>query len=160
MAIERRNVLIACKMIELLQDYQLQELLDLLNERSETALHLAVSANLVEVVDMLLLTGSRISFCDSLGNSALHRAVYENAIDSLNVLLGHCKRNGFRLDSTNDDGFTPLHLAVMCKNLKVTKILLERGSSYVLRDLKHGHNILHIAVETVSCTFRMSFHEQ
>lgn len=150
MAIERRNVLISCKMIELLQDYQLQELLDLFNERSETALHLAVSANLVEVVDMLLLTGSRISFCDSRGNSALHRAVYENAIDSLNVLLGHCRRNGFRLDSTNDDGFTPLHLAVMCKNLKVTKILLERGASHVLRDLKHGHNILHIAVESDS----------
>ncbi|XP_065086479.1 nuclear factor NF-kappa-B p105 subunit isoform X2 [Ochlerotatus camptorhynchus] len=150
MAIERRNVPIACKLVELLQDNQLHELLDLFNERSETALHLAVSANLVEVVDVLLLSGSRISFCDSRGNSALHRAVYENATDSLNVLLGHCKRNGFRLDSTNDDGFTPLHLAVMCKNLKVTKILLERGASHKLRDLKHGHNILHIAVESNS----------
>lgn len=150
MAIERRNITIACKLVELLQDHHLLDMLDLFNERNETALHLAVSANLVEVVDVLLLTGSRISYCDSRGNSALHRAVYENALDSLNVLLGHCKRNGFRLDSTNDDGFTALHLAVMCKNLKATKVLLDRGASYVLRDLKHGNNILHIAVESVS----------
>ncbi|XP_021697567.1 nuclear factor NF-kappa-B p110 subunit isoform X1 [Aedes aegypti] len=150
MAIERRNITIACKLVELLQDHHLLDMLDLFNERNETALHLAVSANLVEVVDVLLLTGSRISYCDSRGNSALHRAVYENALDSLNVLLGHCKRNGFRLDSTNDDGFTALHLAVMCKNLKATKVLLDRGASYVLRDLKHGNNILHIAVESDS----------
>ncbi|XP_062542582.1 nuclear factor NF-kappa-B p110 subunit isoform X2 [Armigeres subalbatus] len=150
MAIERRNVTIACKLVELLQDYHLLDMLDMFNERNETALHLAVSANLVEVVDVLLLTGSKISYCDSRGNSALHRAVYENALDSLNVLLGHCKRSGFRLDSTNDDGFTALHLAVMCKNLKAAKVLLDRGASYVLRDLKHGNNILHIAVESDS----------
>ncbi|XP_055625537.1 nuclear factor NF-kappa-B p110 subunit isoform X2 [Toxorhynchites rutilus septentrionalis] len=149
-AIERRDVMIACKLVALLVDYHLRELLDLSNERNETALHLAVTANLVEVVDTLVLSGARISCCDYRGNSALHRAVVENAFESLGALLDHCKRSGLRVDSTNDEGYTVWHVAVMCKNLKITRLLMERGVSYTGRDVKHGNNILHIAVESDS----------
>lgn len=150
MAIERRELAVSCKLIELLQEFHLHDLLGLVNERSETALHLAVSTNQVGIVESLLLAGVRISCCDYKGNSALHRAVAENCGDALDVLLGHCKRNGFRWDTANDDGYSPLQLAVACRNLRIVKLLLDRGASTTERDLKHGNNILHIAVESDS----------
>ncbi|XP_058836627.1 nuclear factor NF-kappa-B p110 subunit isoform X2 [Topomyia yanbarensis] len=149
-AIERRDITIACKLIEVLRNYNLQELLDLMNERHENALHLAVSAYLAEIVDALLLAGANLNGCDYRGNSVLHRAVVEGSTESLGVLLEHCKRIGARLDATNDEGFSALHLACMCKNLRITRLLLERGASHTARDLKHGNNILHIAVESDS----------
>ncbi|XP_055533434.1 nuclear factor NF-kappa-B p110 subunit isoform X1 [Wyeomyia smithii] len=149
-AIERRNVTIVCKLIDLLLNYRLPELLNLMNERNESALHLAVSANLVEVVEALLLAGTNINGCDYRGNSVLHRAVVEGAIESLSTLMDHCKRIGARVDVTNDDGVTALHLAIMCKNLKITRLLLDSGCSHTVRDLKHGNNILHISVESDS----------
>lgn len=150
MAIERQEVSIACKLANLLQDYQLLALLDLCNEKNESALHLAVSANLVEVVDVLLQLGATMTICDFRGNTVIHRAVVDGSLDSLDVLLSHCKRAGVRVDTTNDEGCTALHLAVMCRNLKITRLLLERGASQAQRDLKHGNNILHIAVESDS----------
>lgn len=152
MAIERRESVISCKLVELLQEFQLHDLLRLVNDRNETALHLAVFSNQVAVVESLLLAGVRISCCDYKGNSALHCAVVENCAESLDALVGHCKRNGLRWDTANDDGYSPLQLAVMCRNLRVTKLLLDRGASPTERDLKHGNNILHIAVESVRFT--------
>lgn len=152
MAIERRESVISCKLVELLQEFQLHDLLGLVNDRNETALHLAVFSNQVAVVESLLLAGVRISCCDYKGNSALHCAVVENCAESLDALVGHCKRNGLRWDTANDDGYSPLQLAVMCRNLRVTKLLLDRGASPTERDLKHGNNILHIAVESVRFT--------
>ncbi|XP_055606243.1 LOW QUALITY PROTEIN: nuclear factor NF-kappa-B p110 subunit [Uranotaenia lowii] len=150
MAIERRNASISRHLIELLQAYQLLFLIDLSNERSETALHRAISGNVPELVQLLLEAGSKTNICDQRGNSALHRAVVENAGESLAVLINHCKRIGARLDITNDDGCTVLHMAVMHKNLKLVRMLLEKGASPSQRDLKHGNNILHIAVESGS----------
>lgn len=150
MAIERREAAVSCKLIALLQEFQLHDLLGLVNDRTETALHLAVSSHQVDVVESLLLAGVRISCCDYKGNTALHCAVLENGVDVLEALVGHCKRNGLRLDTANDDGYSPLQLAVMCRNLRITKLLLERGASAKGRDLKHGNNILHIAVESDS----------
>ncbi|XP_058466428.1 nuclear factor NF-kappa-B p110 subunit [Malaya genurostris] len=150
MAIERRDIVIACKLIEVLRNYRLRELLDLINERSENAIHLAVSANLTEIVDALLLAGANLNVCDYRGNSILHRAIVEGSTESLSTLLEHCKRIGARLDATNDDGVSPLHLACMCKNLRIMRLLLDQGASHTVRDLKHGNNILHIAVESES----------
>uniref|UniRef100_A0A8D8CWH8 Nuclear factor NF-kappa-B p110 subunit n=1 Tax=Culex pipiens TaxID=7175 RepID=A0A8D8CWH8_CULPI len=150
MAIERRESVISCKLVELLQEFQLHDLLGLVNDRNETALHLAVSSNQVAVIESLLLAGVRISCCDYKGNSALHCAVVDNCAEALDALVGHCKRNGLRTDTANDDGYSPLQLAVMCRNLRIAKLLLDRGASPTERDLKHGNNILHIAVESDS----------
>uniref|UniRef100_A0AAG5DBR2 RHD domain-containing protein n=1 Tax=Anopheles atroparvus TaxID=41427 RepID=A0AAG5DBR2_ANOAO len=147
-AIARNDTTIARKLIELLDEYRLTgELLDLPNDRNETALHLAVTANNGPVVESLLSAGAQLNFCDYRGNTALHRAVVENVPDMVQLLL---QAKDARLDSTNDDGLTPLQAAVYAKNLKITRILLDAGAPVSERDLKHGNNILHIAVDNDS----------
>uniref|UniRef100_A0A2M4BAT5 Putative ipt domain of the transcription factor nfkappab n=1 Tax=Anopheles marajoara TaxID=58244 RepID=A0A2M4BAT5_9DIPT len=154
-AIERNDTTIACTLIELLEEYSLcEELLDLPNERNETALHLAVSANRNAIVKALLASGANPNYCDYRGNTALHRAIVENAPEMVSLLLQHkgsYKGNGGQLfDCCNDDGLTPLQAAVYTKNLKLTRMLIEAGANVEEKDLKHGNNILHIAVDNDS----------
>lgn len=152
-AIRRNDTTIACKLIELLHEYQLaEELLDLPNDRNETGLHLAVSCNSEPIVKALLGAGAKLHFCDYRGNTPLHRAVVENVPDMVRLLLLQRRPGqpgGLRLDCTNDDGLTALQAAVYARNLKITRILLEAGASVREKDLKHGNNILHIAVDNV-----------
>uniref|UniRef100_A0A182QGU8 RHD domain-containing protein n=1 Tax=Anopheles farauti TaxID=69004 RepID=A0A182QGU8_9DIPT len=150
-AIRRNDATIACKLIELLDEYRLtDELLDLPNDRNETALHLAVSANNDQIVETLLRAGAQLHFCDYRGNTALHRAVVENVPEMVRLLLRHGQKDDSRLDCTNDDGLTALQAAVYARNLKITRILIEAGASVRDKDLKHGNNILHIAVDNDS----------
>uniref|UniRef100_A0A182LVB2 RHD domain-containing protein n=2 Tax=Anopheles culicifacies TaxID=139723 RepID=A0A182LVB2_9DIPT len=147
-AVRRNDTTIACKLVELLDEFRLtDELLDLPNDRNETALHLAVSTNNETVVEALLKAGAKLNFCDYRGNTALHRAVVENVPDVVRLLLRHGQTGGSRLDCTNDDGLTALQAAVYARNLKITRILIDAGASVREKDLKHGNNILHIAVD-------------
>uniref|UniRef100_A0A2M4AE14 Putative ipt domain of the transcription factor nfkappab n=1 Tax=Anopheles triannulatus TaxID=58253 RepID=A0A2M4AE14_9DIPT len=154
-AIERNDTTIACTLIELLEEYSLcEELLDLPNERNETALHLAVSANQETIVKALLAAGANPNYCDYRGNTALHRAIVENAPEIVSLLLQHKGSpkgtSGQLFDCCNDDGLTPLQAAVYTKNLKLTRMLIEAGANVEEKDLKHGNNILHIAVDNDS----------
>ncbi|XP_058166663.1 nuclear factor NF-kappa-B p110 subunit [Anopheles ziemanni] len=150
-AIRRDDTTIAQMLIALLDEYGLtDELLDLPNDRNETALHLAVTANNGPVVAALLAAGAALNYCDYRGNTALHRAVVENVPEMVRLLLKHMRANGARMDSTNDDGLTPLQAAVYAKNLKITRILIDAGAPVCERDLKHGNNVLHIAVDNDS----------
>uniref|UniRef100_A0A182T7V4 Rel homology dimerisation domain-containing protein n=1 Tax=Anopheles maculatus TaxID=74869 RepID=A0A182T7V4_9DIPT len=150
-AIRRNDTTVACKLIELLDEFRLtDELLDLPNDRNETALHLAVSTNNASIVEELLKAGAKLNFCDYRGNTALHRAVVENVPDMVRLLLRHGQTGGSRLDCTNDDGLTALQAAVYARNLKITRILIDAGASVREKDLKHGNNILHIAVDNDS----------
>ncbi|XP_058053834.1 nuclear factor NF-kappa-B p110 subunit isoform X2 [Anopheles bellator] len=160
-AIQRNDTTIACKLIELLEEYELcDDLLDLPNGRNETALHLAVTANSGRLVEALLRAGAQPNYCDYRGNTALHRAVVENAPDMVTLLLAHMAKGRGRkvgggkqpqrIDCSNDDGLTPLQAAVYARNLKVTRLLLDAGASVHETDLKHGNNILHIAVDNDS----------
>uniref|UniRef100_A0A182YJK6 Uncharacterized protein n=1 Tax=Anopheles stephensi TaxID=30069 RepID=A0A182YJK6_ANOST len=150
-AIRRNDTTIACKLIELLDEFRLtDELLDLPNDRNETALHLAVSTNNESIVRELLKAGAKLTFCDYRGNTALHRAVVENVPAMVRLLLRHGQAGRSRLDCTNDDGLTALQAAVYARNLKITRILIDAGASVREKDLKHGNNILHIAVDNDS----------
>ncbi|XP_035794403.1 nuclear factor NF-kappa-B p105 subunit-like isoform X2 [Anopheles albimanus] len=154
-AIERNDTTIARTLIELLEEYSLcEELLDLPNERNETALHLAVSANQNTIVKALLAAGANPNYCDYRGNTALHRAIVENAPEMVSLLLQHkgspAGSGGQLFDCCNDDGLTPLQAAVYAKNLKLTRMLIEAGANVEEKDLKHGNNILHIAVDNDS----------
>ncbi|XP_053673368.1 nuclear factor NF-kappa-B p105 subunit-like [Anopheles nili] len=149
-AIRRNDTTVATKLIELLVELKLaEELLDLPNDRNETALHLAVSINNVSIVEALLRAGAQLHYCDFRGNTALHRAVVENVPDMVRILLRH-DHSTSRLDCTNDDGLTALQAAVYARNLKITRILIEAGAPVHEKDLKHGNNILHIAVDNDS----------
>lgn len=59
------------------------------------------------------------------------------------------KSKELKIDLINDQGMTPLHLAVRKNNLNMVKKLLDNGSSVKLAESKHGYNVLHIAVEEV-----------
>ncbi|XP_053662989.1 nuclear factor NF-kappa-B p110 subunit [Anopheles marshallii] len=147
-AVQRNDTTVACKLIELLGELRLaDELLDLPNDRNETALHLAVSTGNGPIVEALLNAGAKLNFCDYRGNTALHRAVVENVPDMVRLLLRRGKPGDSRLDCTNDDGYTPVQAAVYARNLKITRILIDAGASVCEKDLKHGNNILHIAVD-------------
>uniref|UniRef100_A0A2M4CYK8 Putative ipt domain of the transcription factor nfkappab n=1 Tax=Anopheles darlingi TaxID=43151 RepID=A0A2M4CYK8_ANODA len=150
-AIARNDTTIACTLIELLEEYSLcEELLDLPNERNETALHLAVSANRETLVKALLAAGANPNYCDYRGNTVLHRTIVENSSEMVSLLLQNKGSSGHLFDCCNDDGLTPLQAAVYTKNLKLTRMMIEAGANVEEKDLKHGNNILHIAVDNDS----------
>jgi ankyrin repeat protein len=62
---------------------------------------------------------------DSKGNTRLHRAVNKGDLDLVKDLL----KNGADINSTNDDGHTPLEIACFCGDLNMAAYLSDHGAN-------------------------------
>lgn len=89
------------------------------NLNGQNALMIAAMNGNTEAVKLLLSTQVDINAKDNLGNTALYYAVMYAHETTVAALLGHPK---IRIDLLNDAGKTVFHI---CKNLKITKTLLE-----------------------------------
>jgi ankyrin repeat protein len=126
------------------------------NIRGDTPIHIAVSAERYDIVNMLLrmgvsiharntrnitpfqislgisprmvstlLTRERINVPDDMGNSALHIALREKAAaGAIKVIINQ----GARINSVDNNGQTPLRLAVDTEQLEAVKILADAGA--------------------------------
>ncbi|XP_038237420.1 NF-kappa-B inhibitor beta [Dermochelys coriacea] len=134
------------------------EYLDLQNDLGQTALHIAVILGASNFVRKLMAAGAGLCVQEKAGHTALHLACREGWQDCARWLLtslsGHrpCEGNDActQLDCTNYDGYTPLHVAVLRKDLEVVKLLVGAGADLNKAELSCGRSPLHLAVESQS----------
>ncbi|XP_067412820.1 NF-kappa-B inhibitor beta [Emydura macquarii macquarii] len=134
------------------------EYLDLQNDLGQTALHIAVILDASDFVCKLMAAGAGLCVQEKSGHTALHLACREGWRDCAQQLLaslsGHrsCEGNDActQLDCTNYDGYTPLHVAVLRKDLEMVKLLVGAGADLNKAELSCGRSPLHLAVESQS----------
>ena len=109
-----------------------------------SSLHHASSPEVsFEIFDFILSTWRVPNSQDALGNTGFHCLVAKHDIACM-AKLQLLVRSGASIDDLNKSGFTPLALAVRCKNVAATKMLLEAGTDLNLI-LAHGQTVLHLA---------------
>ena len=86
---------------------------------------LRISMNVTPRMVSILLNSDRVNFSDDLGNSALHIALQERASsDIITTLINQ----GSRINAVDNNGQTPLRLAVDMNLLNQAKILADAGA--------------------------------
>ena len=126
------------------------------NKLDETALHVAISENALELADFLLTHGADVNATTNAGGfwggdgTVLHVAVSENAVkmsenalEKVGFLLTHgadvnAKMVGFSWPSSGEriffDDWTALHSAAACNALEVASLLLTHGADVNAKD--------------------------
>ncbi|XP_054855249.1 NF-kappa-B inhibitor beta [Eublepharis macularius] len=130
--------------------------LDIQNDLGQTALHIAVILDASDFVGKLVSAGAGLCVQEKGGHTALHLACREGRRECAQRLLAlpvsqrPCHGNGFRaqLDCTNYDGYTPLHIAVLRKDLDMVSLLIAGGADLNKPELSCGRSSLHLAVES------------
>ncbi|XP_051156892.1 nuclear factor NF-kappa-B p110 subunit isoform X2 [Leptopilina boulardi] len=114
------------------------------NSVGKTPLHYAVIQSQPEVVKALLMLGADPNISDEEHNIPLHVAVcMPDGALCVDVLLA-AKSN---VESANEAGWIPLHLASKAGSLCAIKSLIRAGVDVNKTDLSYGRTALHIAVE-------------
>ena len=104
------------------------------NIDNETAIHLAVRYNQIEIMK-ILVGNSRVdvNLCCNGPFTPLQLAVLEGRVGHVKLLLARCDLD---LDTQCIMGVTALHLAVFTDSLEIVKILVKRGALLCLCDDK------------------------
>ena len=112
------------------------------NNVGATPLHAAIGHANEPAVVALLSRGASLTAVDSDGNTALHHAAFSknNQADFVNILLKH----GASVETPNEAGVTPLHMAIAGVNEPAVVALLEGGASLATVD-SLGNTALHHA---------------
>ncbi|XP_075346178.1 LOW QUALITY PROTEIN: NF-kappa-B inhibitor beta [Mycteria americana] len=134
------------------------EYLDLQNDLGQTALHIAVILGLSGFVRKLRAAGAGLCVQERGGHTALHLACREGRRGCARHLLGpprpppapRDEEARAQLDSVNYDGYTPLHVAVLRKDLEMVELLLSAGADLNKAEPSCGRSPLHLAVEAQS----------
>jgi len=120
---------------------------DIWNKQGLTPLHIAVNNNQPGLVTDLLNSGATPGKKSSDGETCYHLAVRNNTVDCLSLLLkfspSHTEVNTF-----NDQGQTPLHMAVLTGTQALVKTLLAFGVNPDVQEARCGKTGLFLAVET------------
>jgi ankyrin repeat protein len=81
-------------------------------------------ASLGELPDFAGIDLSDINRCATDGDNALHFAVRNGDLGLANDLI----EAGIEINKAGDLGYTPLHVACICGNLEMVKLLIENGA--------------------------------
>ncbi|KAK4880295.1 hypothetical protein RN001_008441 [Aquatica leii] len=121
--------------------YLLDEGLDInrLNNLKVTPLKLAFLSGSVDTVNVLLSRGALMP-AEHLNYSYLH---YAAEVGDDNIVL-ELINQGFDVNSINENGDTPVFVALMNEHLSTAELLLQHDSDIFLKNAK-GHNLLHYA---------------
>lgn len=123
------NIAFVELILNLLRDDELNKIV-CPTTRETTPLHLASSKGYVEIVTVLLSSGSKPSQRDKRGQTSLHRAAAQGHIDVLEVLCKNDSSPSF-LNAKDSNGDTALHLwKSSCDPLKhegVKNFLIGKG---------------------------------
>ena len=120
-------------MMELLISYLDQKnLINIPDRNGLTCLFYAIKVqNGLPILKLLFQKGlANKSLIDKEKNTALHFAIIQKNYEAIVVLL----ENGMDIDSKNNDGRTPLMLAALSGDEKLTEYLLEHGADKSIKD--------------------------
>lgn len=96
---------------------------------------------------LLLEHGATCDSRDQISkNTLLHIAAFNGDVTIMQLLLQH-PQNLNMLDATNDEGYTPLQIAIIKKNHDIIKLLLKQGANPDCAQVKTNDTALHIAIK-------------
>lgn len=116
-----------------------------LTKEKATPLMLSTNSGNPKLVSYLLKKGANTRLTDTSGNTVLHYVFYtkpENRQALINIIIEKDKE---LINQPNTNGNPPLYNAVVVNDLKMAKILLEKGARVDFED-RLGNNILHSAM--------------
>ncbi|WP_133407737.1 ankyrin repeat domain-containing protein [Parashewanella tropica] len=122
------------------------------SKRGQTALHIAVICDQLNVVEELLESGSPINTVNDAGNTPLHEAAINGSESIFELLLHKAEQTGVQIDAVNASGNTLLHEAVIHGRERVFVLLLQdaqkAGSESSLLKAKNasGYTPFHLSV--------------
>ncbi|CAD6197166.1 unnamed protein product [Caenorhabditis auriculariae] len=119
------------------------ETLNQQNQRGLTALHCAIRSGDPDAVHYLMNHGALTNISDSHGNTAVHYLsdAYNESI--FKEILEPSRGQQTDLESQNDVGLRPLHIAVKRLKLTLIEMLLEAGADIEARDKNEKTALLH-----------------
>ncbi|GMT23615.1 hypothetical protein PFISCL1PPCAC_14912, partial [Pristionchus fissidentatus] len=113
------------------------------NDRGETPLHLAVRSNDADSVHYLLSAGAQITLPDRFNNSVLHYLAESHNDDIYKEVLERSLDQS-HFETKNNDGLTPLHLAVRRLKLSLIETMVEVSPDSInIRDSNGRTALLH-----------------
>lgn len=107
----------------------------------ETALHISVKTHADNWVGFLLNKGANTEIKDRQGNTALHDAALVGDQTALTYLIGMKAR----VNATNNNGETPLILAVHRRDIDAVHLLVDGGADPKIQDTIAGKSALDYA---------------
>ncbi|CAB0036981.1 unnamed protein product [Trichogramma brassicae] len=129
------------------------------HERGWPPLHSAVTHDSKKVVELLLRNGANPNLADLCGWTPLHCIYFgkkdQSNNDSLVELFFKINDENHQIvqvDAQDNDGNTPLHLAIKCGKKKTIEFLLRRGGDPNLAN-KNGETLLHIILRHSDDTY-------
>lgn len=142
------NLKLAIKTFQVMNYFKLQELANSVqNAEGDSGLHVACQQNRAHYIRPLLALGCSPNQQNHLGNTALHLAVKDEHINCIESFLNGGPAVKLDLSLKNDDGLTPLHMAIRQNKYDVAKKLINHDRSAVnVANTKDGNNALHMAV--------------
>ncbi|XP_073527702.1 NF-kappa-B inhibitor epsilon [Phyllobates terribilis] len=126
-----------------------KEVLDIQNDLSQSALHLAVYLGQVGVVEALVDKEVALELQDRRGDTALHLACEKERLDCAALLLRGPRRRQNLLQLQNWKGLSCLHIATMKRNPALISLLIASGADINSQEGNSGKTPLHLAVQMV-----------
>ncbi len=111
-----------------------------------TALHLVSLSSFRGVTDQLIAQGASPLAKDQAGSIPLHYAAVTGNCEVIDVLAPYSFVDGMKVDIPNNDGFTPLHLAIQEGRLNAAKHLLDAGANPLVIDNRGLTSLHHAAI--------------
>ncbi|CAB0035092.1 unnamed protein product [Trichogramma brassicae] len=121
------------------------------NEFGQTPLHCALVKGHMRLAGLLLRNGSDPNLANRWGSTPLHTICMRNNDDDelarMLFELSDVKYHPLKIDTQNNKGQTPLHLALLNENQRVTELLLRAGADPNIVNEDRCHP-LHIICKT------------